>query len=129
MSRGIHTLPNSGATNEWLTPPDNPPARRRARETVSTPDERIAKSYVWHEGQCYFVSTILRDSGVALAPGMRHYETLVWEYDWDKQERGKWVGQYGSDPRGVRQHTAVLQGYAANGRYYEDKSPTPGAPA
>ena len=50
-------------------------------------DERVIKSYVWHGGvECFFVSTIERDSSSALDPG-RYNETLVWRYDWEKKER------------------------------------------
>jgi len=58
------------------------------------PDNRVWKSYVWHEGKCYFVSTIERDydAGEYISRGQ---ETLVWDYDWDKAERGEMIGQGG----------------------------------
>ena len=59
-------------------------------------DERIAKSYVWHKGQCYFISTIVRDSSAAIeAPTPRYAETIAWAVDWDSNERGKTVGECG----------------------------------
>ena len=61
-------------------------------------DERIIKSYVWHENKCFFVSTIERDSSAMLGP-RRYNETLVWEYDWAKHERGEQIGQ-AEAPRG-----------------------------
>jgi hypothetical protein len=65
-------------------------------------DNKIIKSYVWHKEKCFFLSTIERDSS-ALEP-MRFNETLVWEYDWDKRERGKMLYQ-GEDIRGfIDQH-------------------------
>ena len=67
-------------------------------------NNRIWKSYVWYEDKCFFVSTISRDfdtyEGV-----IRGEETLVWEYDWSKDERGKWVYQAG----GVRDHQAICR--------------------
>ena len=56
---------------------------------VHMPDERLIKSYVWHEGKCYFVSTINRDSSSEM--GGRLSETMVWNFDWDKNERGKHI--------------------------------------
>ena len=50
-------------------------------------DDRVIKSYVWHGEKCFFVSTIERGRSAAMAYGARYNETLVWEYDWAKQER------------------------------------------
>ena len=67
-------------------------------------DNRVWKSYVWHEGKCFFVSTIKRDFGTY--EGMvRGEETLTWEYDWEKNERGKLIGQSG----GVLDHQAICR--------------------
>ena len=49
---------------------------------------KVIQSYVFSGDQCFFVSTIERDSSAMLAPG-RYNETLVWEYFPDKRERGK----------------------------------------
>ncbi len=51
-------------------------------------EDRVIKTYVWHEGACFFVSTIERDSSAMEGP-RRFNETLVWRYDWDKRELGK----------------------------------------
>lgn len=60
------------------------------------PDERKIKSYVWHGENCFFVSTIERDSSATMeAPPSRFHETMVWEYDWETAERGKCVLQEG----------------------------------
>lgn len=53
-------------------------------------DERIMRSYVWHGGKCFLVSTIDRDSSAMLGP-KRFAETIVWEYDYEKDERGSQV--------------------------------------
>lgn len=67
-------------------------------------NDRIWKSYVWHGEKCWFVSTIERDydtyGGI-----YRGYETLAWEYDWDKAERGALVHQAGH----VCAHQAVCR--------------------
>lgn len=55
-------------------------------------NDRVAKSYIWHNEQCYFVSTIERDSSAMLGP-RRYNETMVWEFDWTKNERGSLIYQ------------------------------------
>jgi hypothetical protein len=59
-----------------------------------TPDKPIWKSYVWHDGKCYFVSTIERTYDTYQG-SMRGQETIVWAYDWDKGERGEMLHQAG----------------------------------
>lgn len=58
-------------------------------------DRRIWKSYVWHKNKCWFVSTIERDF-TTYAGVHRGQETLVWEYDYHKAERGKLIRQAGN---------------------------------
>jgi hypothetical protein len=60
---------------------------------MSLPDERVIKSYVWHGDDCYFVSTINRDS--SSIHGGRYAETLVWAFDWAKNERISGTMQHG----------------------------------
>ena len=67
-------------------------------------NNRVWKSYVWHGDKCFFVSTITRDFD-APAGTVRGEETMTWEYDWDKTERGKWIGQSG----GVLDHQATCR--------------------
>lgn len=50
-------------------------------------DERVIKTYVWHGRDCYFVSTIDRDSSSMM--GGRFAETIAWAYDWEAKERGE----------------------------------------
>lgn len=54
-------------------------------------DTRVIKSHVWHEGKCFFVSTINRESSAMY--GGRFAETIVWEYDWDERKRGQILHQ------------------------------------
>lgn len=77
-------------------------------------NERKLKSYVWHGDKCYFVSTIERDSSATGYP-FRFHETLVWEYDWQTNERGEWVGQYG-DGDAFRQHMKACEDFYRNGK-------------
>lgn len=67
-------------------------------------DNKVWKSYVWHKDKCFFVSTIKRDFDTYEGT-MRGEETLTWEYDWDKNERGQWIGQSG----GVLDHQAICR--------------------
>ena len=79
-------------------------------------DERVIKSFVWHERRCFFVSTIERDSSAMLGPE-RYYETMVWEFDWEKNERGDLIAQEGC-PRGfLKEHFHVCE------RLHETGSP------
>ncbi len=55
----------------------------------------IWKSYVRHDDKCYFVSTIERTYDTYTGRTTRGQETLVWEYDWDKGERGEMLHQAG----------------------------------
>jgi hypothetical protein len=75
----------------------------------------VIKSYVWHEEQCYFVSTIDRESIAALAPGLVYAETLVWKVDFATGIRGAMVHQ-AEDPRGsIAEHIAICQRLRATG--------------
>jgi hypothetical protein len=64
----------------------------------------IWQSFVWYEEKCFFVSTIERDFDTYEGT-VRGDETMAWEYDWDKKERGKWIGQSG----GVLDHQATCR--------------------
>jgi len=59
-------------------------------------DNRVMKSYVWHDGsdKCFFVSTIERDY-CTMQGLVRGEETIVWDYDYDKKERGDMIWQGG----------------------------------
>ena len=77
-------------------------------------NERIAKSYVWHAGRCFFVSTIERDSS---APqGGRYEETIAWTYDWDRQIRGHQI--YLGEGPGL--HWVICQELEKNGKIIEE---------
>jgi hypothetical protein len=58
----------------------------------SKPSEPVIGSYVHHKGKCWNVSTIYRQCSSPHHDGM-YYETLVWEYDLEKRERGGIVHQ------------------------------------
>ncbi|HUS40475.1 MAG TPA: hypothetical protein VMX74_13565 [Pirellulales bacterium] len=71
--------------------------------------EPLIKSYVWHGNDCFFVSTIERDSSAMVAPpAPRYAETIAWLYDYDDQSRIKQVGMDGSGPA-FSQHFAMCR--------------------
>lgn len=68
------------------------------------PDIPLWKSYVWHGEKCFFVSTIERTYDTP-SGSVRGAETIVWEYDWDKGERGKIIHQTG----GIVDHQQICR--------------------
>lgn len=81
-------------------------------------DTRIIKTYVWHEEQCFFVSTIERDSSAMLGP-RRYNETLVWCYDWEARKQGALLYQE-SAPRGsIVKHQTMVEELFATGKCEE----------
>ena len=82
------------------------------------PDEMIWKSYVWHDKQCFFVSTIERTYSTC-AGLTRGYETLVWEFDWDNNKRGKWIHQAG----GIAEHQQICRCLIAEGVVPDEGNP------
>ena len=84
-------------------------------------DIRKLKSYVWHGEQCFFVSTLERDSSALVAPPpLRFNETIAWQYYWDTRERGDVVAQVANGPA-FAQHTEVCRQLFADGKYIEGK--------
>lgn len=66
-------------------------------------DERVIKSYVWHGDECFFVSTIERDSSAAFDPG-RYNETIVWRHDWETNKSGPMLYQFSGARNSIRRH-------------------------
>jgi hypothetical protein len=81
-------------------------------------NKRIWKSYVWHGDKCYFVSTIERTFDTC-GGSRRGQETLVWDYDWDKSERGDLVHQ----GRGVCDHERICRCIIAEGIMPDEDDP------
>lgn len=86
-----------------------------------TPDAKVIKTYVWHQGKCFFVSTIERDSSAMQCPG-RFNETMVWEYDWKTAERGAWIFQDGCAKGSIRLHQQVVERLYATGNPNEPET-------
>lgn len=80
-----------------------------------TADDRVMKSYVWHDGKCFFVSTIERDCSAMEWPS-RFNETIVWDYDWDTKERGSIVHQDEGSAGSIRKHLTICERLYACGK-------------
>jgi hypothetical protein len=78
-------------------------------------DVSLIKSYVWHGGKCFYVSTIDRDSSAMLGP-RRFAETIVWEFDWEKNERGSIVYETGWLAGSIFKHSQVCEFLHDTGR-------------
>lgn len=63
-------------------------------------DKRVIQSYVRDK---WFVSTIYRESSVAMIPAPWFYETLVWEWNPETKERGNIVHQ----AEGINSHCEI----------------------
>lgn len=73
---------------------------------MNEPDNRVIKSFVFHDGKCFFVSTIERESSAAVAPG-RYNETIVWEYDWATATRGELIHSGEAAKGSLREHFSI----------------------
>jgi len=70
-------------------------------------DDRLIKSYVWHDDKCFFVSTITRDSSSIM--GGRYAETIAWDFDWDNNKRGDIIGEASGYPDTISSHQNVCK--------------------
>jgi len=71
---------------------------------MTKPSEGMIGSYVCHmeSGKWFNVSTIERSDSTMYA--MRFSETIVWEWDAEKKERGEMIYQYGGSRRCLNVH-------------------------
>lgn len=79
------------------------------------------KTYVWHNGKCFFVSTIDRDSSATLGPRM-HAETIVWNFDWNTNQRGEQIYMDEAAAGSIRTHQRIVEFLHANGTLETDKN-------
>lgn len=79
----------------------------------------IFKSYVFRGDECFFVSTMERESSAAAAYGARFNETMAWRFDWDNNKTMELVGHVG-DGEAFRQHMAMCEQLYRTGRYAEN---------
>jgi hypothetical protein len=83
-------------------------------------NERVIKTYVWHEGQCFFVSTIERDSSAAEGP-RRYNETVVWKYDWATHTRGELVFMADAPVGSIDTHQRIVEALHTLGTHETNK--------
>lgn len=85
-------------------------------------DEPRLKSYIWHppSGQCFFVSTIARDSSASVSPPLREIETIAWHYDWATQTKGKWITRESHNWDALWLHQAVCQQLFNHGAWSDE---------
>jgi hypothetical protein len=81
------------------------------------PSEPFVSSYVHHCGECWNVSTILRQCSSAARSDM-YYETLVWKYDCETMGRGDLVHQ----DEGLDAHFVVCKRIAIAGPFWDKES-------
>lgn len=141
MARGIHTKPNQGATNEWLTPPEiiealgsfdlDPCAHpqqfyQTARIMISPPRDGLCakwKGRVWlnppygTELKSWIAKLAEHGNGIALVPSRTEVESWFWPYIWEAADAVLFVrGRlYFRKPDGSKQgnagHGSVLVAY------------------
>jgi hypothetical protein len=92
----------SGAGGEGMTPLD------QLSDSELPTDDRVIKTFVWHKGECFFVSTIDRASSAIAGPS-RYNETLVWRYDWKKTERLAQVHQAEDRQGSIATHQRLVK--------------------
>lgn len=80
------------------------------------PDKPIWKSFVFFNDKCFFVSTIERTYDL-YGGSSRGLETIVWEYNWDKSERGEMLHQSG----GVVDHQEICRSIIATGNFPKER--------
>lgn len=78
-------------------------------------NDRVVKTYVWHGEECFFVSTVERDSS-AIEGASRFNETLVWEFKWDKNERGRIIFQAEAPVGSIATHQRTVDAIHEVGR-------------
>ena len=86
-----------------------------------TSDERKLKSFIFRGDDCFYVSTIERDSSAAVSPPPRFFETIAWDYEWELQARGGQVAITGYGPA-FEQHSKVCEQLFRNGCYETEGS-------
>lgn len=107
-NRGIHTLPNRGQTNEWLTPPEivralgvfnlDPCAHqnqfyRTANRMISPPADGLSMRWrgrVWlnppygNELKLWIQKLADHGNGIALVPARTEVESWFWPFIWER---------------------------------------------
>lgn len=77
------------------------------------------RSYVPYGDKCFLVSTIERDSSVAISPPPRFHETIAWEFDIADNKRGRMVAMIG-DGLMWDQHFGMCRQLQETGEFVDD---------
>lgn len=113
MSSLLATIPISSPSN--MEHPAKYEVPTAAGRLIRMDNNRIIKSYVWHLGRCFFVSTIERDSSATEGP-RRFNETLVWDYVWETATPGAMIAQ-GDGPAGsIKTHMRICEQLFRDGK-------------
>lgn len=70
-------------------------------------DPRLIKSYVFHKDNCFFVSTINRESSSMY--GGTYAETMVWCFDWATNERKNLIWQGEGGTSSINTHLSICK--------------------
>jgi len=84
----------------------------------------LIQSYINSKVRWYFVSTIHRESSVAMIPTPWFYETIAWEWDSVTRERGKMIAQEGAPDNissGLMSHQEVCKQLLLTDKYVENE--------
>jgi hypothetical protein len=84
-------------------------------------NKSLITSYVLHNGKCFFVSTINRESSAMEAHGMTYAETMAWELDLETKKNGNIVAQDEAATDSLRGHFRVCEKLFVTGKFYEDE--------
>lgn len=71
-------------------------------------NDQIIKTHIWHGEQCFFVSTLERESSAMEGP-RRYNETIVWAYNWEKRERGELLHMDEDSTGSIRTHQRIVE--------------------
>jgi hypothetical protein len=86
---------------------------------MTSPIEKLAQTYVQHNGKWFFVSTINRESSALAAYGMMYAETMVWEVDYDTKKRGELLYSLEAGKDSLREHQRAIEELFMEGKIEE----------
>lgn len=70
---------------------------------------QLACSYIYRGEDCFFVSTINRESSALLAPESIYAETMAWRFDPISKTRGELLGQGEAPSDSISMHNLICE--------------------